>query len=92
MKLWLDDVRDPPDDGWNVVRSYAEFIQWLIQNGLPGVVSFDHDLGEGPSGYDAAKWMIEHYGMPRIWYVHSMNYHGCRRIRELLNAACLPVF
>jgi hypothetical protein len=49
-KLYLDDIRVPTDsykttnDGWVVVRNYAEFVVEIVENGLPEVVSFDHDL------------------------------------------------
>jgi hypothetical protein len=71
-KLYLDDVRCPKTEGWDVVRTYEDFVDWITKNGLPDEVSFDHDLAEinyDPStgresfkyeektGYDAAKWM-----------------------------------
>ena len=74
-KLYLDDVRCPKTEGWDVVRTYDDFIDWITKNGLPEEVSFDHDLAEihyDPStqtedfkyyektGYDAAKWMCEY--------------------------------
>ncbi len=48
--LWLDDARDPATwvnhDGDVVwVKSYDEFTTWITDNGLPDIVSFDHDLG-----------------------------------------------
>lgn len=55
--LYLDDFRDPEDTfaythnqiyllGWKVVRSYDEFIKCIEENGLPEVVSMDHDLAD----------------------------------------------
>jgi hypothetical protein len=60
--LWLDDIRDPQDNIWlswmidaginpvefNItwVKSYDEFTKWIKKNGLPGLICFDHDLGE----------------------------------------------
>jgi hypothetical protein len=59
--LFLDDIREPdmaanymppPTNSWYitlnwvVVRSYDEFIQYIKKNGLPSMISFDHDLGE----------------------------------------------
>lgn len=56
--LWLDDCRDPNTDDWLVfspigrtvdvhwVKSYAEFVNWITQNGLPEGICFDHDLGK----------------------------------------------
>jgi hypothetical protein len=47
MRLYLDDVRTPIDDGWKVVRSYDEFVAHIQLNGLENyeLVSLDHDLG-----------------------------------------------
>jgi len=48
-KLFLDDIRVPPDETWDVVRNYKEFIEYITKNRVPDFISFDHDLG------------IEHY-------------------------------
>lgn len=29
---------------WEIVRSHGQFINWIIENGLPDLISFDHDL------------------------------------------------
>lgn len=85
--LWLDDYRDPLKDDWlnfspigkdcDVVwvKSYIGFTHWIIVNGLPDAICFDHDLGftneyyiendiESPNpeltGYDCAKWLVEY--------------------------------
>ena len=52
-RLFLDDERMPADvtwidigpGPWEIVRSYAEAVAWVEQNGFPDVISFDHDLG-----------------------------------------------
>lgn len=60
--LWLDDVRNPWDLMWlnyitkNIVRTdqieitwvknYNEFVDEIVDNGLPDIVSFDHDLAD----------------------------------------------
>ena len=49
--LYLDDVRTPTETipgyhPWNVVRNYDEFIKWITENGIPDLVSFDHDLAD----------------------------------------------
>jgi hypothetical protein len=53
--LYLDDVRVPITDSWEVVRSYDEFVAHIKINGLENyeVISLDHDLGEGA--------MVEYY-------------------------------
>lgn len=49
--LFLDDMRVPnitPNEieKWHVVTSYDEFVEWIKNNPLPYVVSFDHDLAD----------------------------------------------
>ena len=57
--LFLDDFRVPVDCGrympnpafyykmeWIIVRNYDEFVNHITENGLPEVISFDHDLAE----------------------------------------------
>jgi hypothetical protein len=45
-KLFLDDVRTPPDSTWDVVRSFDAFVNYVSEHGVPDVVSFDHDLAD----------------------------------------------
>ena len=54
--LYLDDHRDPMvwlnGDMFMVthkiywVQSFDEFVEWIVSNGLPDFISFDHDLGD----------------------------------------------
>lgn len=98
--LFLDDLRSTYDafnmtlrityisDQWVIVRSYDEFVSYITKNGLPGRISFDHDLGEGKTGHDCAHWLIE-YCLDRNltlpeWRVHSMNPVGKDNIDLLL--------
>ncbi|NBO72901.1 hypothetical protein EBV26_20880, partial [bacterium] len=55
MWLYLDDVRIPKTDSWEIVRNYDEFVAHIKMNGLESyeVISLDHDLGEGA--------MVEYY-------------------------------
>ena len=53
-KLYLDDIRNPQTEGWDIVRNYDDFVFWIKLNGVPDEVSFDHDLGE-----DVAKEKVE---------------------------------
>ncbi len=89
--LYLDDVRDPRTPRpWVVVRDQGEFIAAVEERGFPGVVSFDHDLGEDtPSGMDCARWLVE-LGIEQgvdpesiEWNVHSANPVGARNIQGL---------
>lgn len=99
MKLFLDDERMPtkPADYTAIVRDAQEFKQWCVialKNNDPiTYIAFDHDLGEGPSGYDCAKWMVEkdlECGGKLIsdmfdFDVHSQNPVGKKNIIEFLN-------
>lgn len=84
--LFLDDFRHPYDafqetlhpayakEKWVIVRSYSQFVKHIKRNGLPRIVSFDHDLTDahydcGPipydqyeekTGYHCAQWMIQY--------------------------------
>lgn len=69
--LFLDDMRDPYEVGnyfypvekrnmyrkedWDVVRNYDSFVEYIEVNGLPDVISFDHDLAD------------EHYAPEEYW-------------------------
>lgn len=55
--LFLDDFRFPEDAfahthnqlylvGWTIVRSYDEFVKCILDNGIPEMISFDHDLAD----------------------------------------------
>lgn len=95
-KLFLDDVRIPKTEGWEIVRNYDDFIKWIDENGLPDVISFDHDLSDisdmakEKTGYDAAKWVCEYCwvnGIPIPDYnVHSANPVGRDNINQLLSS------
>lgn len=102
--LFLDDERFPEDirwvtiadpsaynAQWEIVRSFEQAACWVSDNGFPDVVSFDHDLGTGPSGYDFALWLIDldlDCGLMPVdfqYTVHSMNPVGAEKIRCLMD-------
>lgn len=72
--LWLDDARNPFSKkidwlifspiGRNVnivwVGNYQEFVNHIINHGVPDGICFDHDLGEKEDGYDCAKWLVNY--------------------------------
>lgn len=58
IKIWLDDVRDPPDESWIVARTEGEAISLIRRFCAHDVtISLDHDLGFGDcgSGYGVAR-------------------------------------
>jgi hypothetical protein len=101
--LWLDDVRDPNTNDWLVfspiespykvhwVKDYGEFVDWIVSNGLPSAICFDHDLGDTDdlTGYDAAKWLVNYCidnnkELPK-YNIQSANPVGKDNINGLLN-------
>lgn len=86
--LFLDDLRMVPNN-FIGVKSYFEFTKFILQNGLPYFISFDHDLGEEKTGYDCAKWLVDYcmdnkLQLPKF-SVHSQNPVGKENIQILLN-------
>lgn len=45
MKLWIDDIRTPPDDTWHIARNVSSAIRALDMFG-PDIteISLDHDI------------------------------------------------
>lgn len=100
-KLFLDDLRQvqtiyphAAESDFVIVRSCADFIKTIQQNGLPEFISFDNDLGCDenevplPEGYDAAKWLVYESGLDLSqlkFNVHSSNPVAKVNITSLLD-------
>lgn len=82
-KLWLDDVRPPPDDTWIVTRTARGAIALLRAGGIDEL-SLDHDLGSddpGANGKAVLNWIEQEMHVrgrrpPKDIRVHSMNPVG----------------
>lgn len=105
--LFIDDERDPIDvkwgewqeqemyrDGeWTIARNWYEVLELIVSFGLPTIISFDHDLGDGtPNGYDIAKKIADlvmdgGHEIPQGFsvLVHSKNPVGAENIRVFMN-------
>ena len=72
------------------VKTQPEFENYIKENGLPDLISFDNDLGIGNGeGYECAKWLIE-YCMDKDkelpgWHVHSANPVAKENIEKLFD-------
>jgi hypothetical protein len=100
-RLFLDDLRtvemvykNLSENDFVVVRTFEEFVACIQQNGLPGFISFDNDLGEDAAGnllkdgYAAAKWLVYDSGLDLRslnFNVHSANPVARVQIESLLN-------
>lgn len=98
--LFLDDIRAPSDSfyytkdkkytelKWMIVKSHKEFINVIDENGLPDLISFDHDLSEEKTGYDCAKWLydycLENNKQFPEYLIHSWNIVGTKNIKHYI--------
>jgi hypothetical protein len=91
--LFLDDERSPRTErDWVIARTHEAAAALCRAKGCPAYVSFDHDLGDGPSGHDFAHWLIERdMDEPGFipaafdFNVHSANVVGRANIEGLLS-------
>lgn len=92
MKIWLDDVRPPPDESWRWLKTAIEIILVFAKDyDLIEEMSLDHDLYDGHTGYYVVEWIetkvaegeITH--LPKT-HVHSMNPVGAERMRMCLKS------
>lgn len=71
------------------VKNLQEFAKYIETNGLPDLVSFDHDLGVGlEKGAVCANWLVNYckktnQPLPKC-YAHSANPNGRRDINAIL--------
>ncbi len=58
MKLFVDSVRDAPNDEWVVARSSVHAIRLIRMFGLPDVINFEYILGDGDTSMPIVDWLI----------------------------------
>lgn len=95
MRLWIDDVREPPDDSWLWAESSAHalaYFEYHRHSGDPCVeISFDHDLGGDDTAMPVAKRIEQlayHAAIPPLmWRVHSANPVGRKNIEAAMLSA-----
>lgn len=85
-KLFVDDLRMPPDDSWDIARTFHDAIHFLDTRTY-SVVSLDHDIAsfygtKEMTGRDILNWLIERKLVLMLWTppevrVHSANIVGC---------------
>jgi hypothetical protein len=103
MRLWIDDVRQPPKhftmdaftgEKYDVIwaKTSKEASQAINQHkNKITVISFDHDLGGVDSTIPVANLIEQEAfngGLKRIkWYIHSMNPVGRQNLNVILKNA-----
>ena len=93
MRLYIDDIRNPKGDFDYIARNSEEAIEFMIRNGCPEFISWDHDLGGDDTSMRVVKWMIEmdldtdKEFIPETFefFVHSANPVGKANIEGYLN-------
>ena len=94
MRLYIDDIRNPKGDFDYIARNSEDAIEFMIRNGCPEFISWDHDLGGDDTSLIVVKWMIEmDLDMEKEFipenfkfFVHSANPVGKANIEGYLNA------
>lgn len=78
VKLYIDDVRNPPDDTWVLVRTVEEAQDHVRVFGMPTIMSLDHDLGGDATVMQFLHWLTDNYfdNGPPTFVVHSANPIG----------------
>lgn len=83
-RLFLDDIRNPPDEGWVVCRSTQEAIDAIKKKGIPDFMSLDHDLGGEDTTMIFLKRLVNELwdgkSIPPKYQVHSANPVGTKNI------------
>ncbi len=80
MKIWVDDIRTPPDDTWCWIKTSQKAIAVLMARQILGleieVMSLDHDLGGDDTTRPIVLWCCERNFWPVEFRVHSANPVG----------------
>jgi len=93
VKVYVDDIRNLPYtlcvNDWILARSYDEAIEYL-KTGEVTELSLDHDLGEGPSGYDILLWIeekvVKEEFIPPTIYIHTMNSAARYKMKQVVDS------
>lgn len=98
MKIWVDDIRTPPDNSWFWAKTSEDAIQELIVSkmmfegklggicsmGFITVMSLDHDLGGDDTTHPVVLWCCENDFWPVEVVCHSSNPPGREWIEEVI--------
>lgn len=88
LLLWVDDLRPVPNEyryDYNVriARNYDEAIAELHRFKFD-IICLDHDLGDGPTGYDLCKYIVAKRVYCPEYRIHTSNPAGRKNMTELL--------
>lgn len=88
MKIWVDDIRTPPDDSWVWFENSCDAIGMLKVVRLwrydIELMSLDHDLGGDDTSRAIVLWMCENDFWPEEVIVHSANPVGVEWLEGMI--------
>ncbi len=95
MKLWVDDIRNAPDDTWTVARTITSAVNALSKFDFD-VVSLDHDISHQvvmdglsrPFPCEETFVPVAHYAglnhSAKKFHLHTSNPVGAKVMKDLL--------
>lgn len=83
MKLWIDDLREPPE-GWTWAKNSIDAIRYLDTHEVEEV-SFDHDLGGDDTTRPVVIILATFNWWPEICRVHTANPVGREYLEGMIN-------
>lgn len=92
MKIWVDDLRTPPDDTWEWYKASTPVIElmshlsnnWVDITERIEVMSLDHDLGDEDTTRGIVLWCCYHNEWPAEMRVHSANPVGVEWLEGMI--------
>ena len=89
--LYLDDLRNPTEDHYEIARNVEEAKALTLQFGPPVFMSLDHDLGGDETSMQYLHWLAEEYfleGLDEIpdYQIHSANPVGSKNIESFMSS------
>lgn len=94
LKLWIDDIRIPPDNTFDIARTYDDAIS-LLQTNQYDHIWLDHDLsdfkdGKERTGYSIVQWLVERKVMddlhvPNHYSFLTSNPVGRKNMKDLID-------
>ena len=95
MKLWIDDMRQPPSDDWTWVKTTNQAIAAIRQyernmNDDTIMINLDHDAGDfvndGGDYIQILNWLEKNKIVDTgyFFHIHSMNPVGIQNMRAII--------
>jgi hypothetical protein len=107
MKLFIDDIRDAPDNSWVLVRTISEAIRFIARYGNEiRTISLDHDISipvnvddtyrpfPSKETYQPVAYFIRHFYYENYVpniIVHSSNTVGANEIKNIFDEHLIAI-